>query len=257
MAQDVIVCGAGIVGVSVALHLRRRGLDVVLVDRQAPGEGTSFGNAGLIQREAVFPHGFPRAVKDIARIARNGSIDAVYHPSALPGLASPLLQYWWHSHPDRYIAAIKGHSQLIATCLDEHRALAEEADAMALLRPIGYFSLYGTAAGLESGLAEAEHAWRDHGVNYTVLDPAALAEAEPHLLAEKAGAIHWTDPYSVSDPHGLTMAYANLFTALGGRRMTGDATTLQRQGAGWTVQTNEGPVQASRAIVALAPHPRT
>ena len=53
---DVIVLGAGIVGVSVALHLQKRDRDVVLIDRQEAGEETSYGNAGLIQREAVIPY---------------------------------------------------------------------------------------------------------------------------------------------------------------------------------------------------------
>jgi len=54
VARTALVLGAGIVRVSVAVHLRRRGWDVVLVDRQGPGEGASFGNGGLIQREAVY-----------------------------------------------------------------------------------------------------------------------------------------------------------------------------------------------------------
>ena len=97
MPQSVIVLGAGMVGVSVALHLRRRGHDVLLVDQQQPGEGASFGNGGLIQREAVHPHPFPRDASEILRIARNKSIDAYYHWGALPGLATPLLRYWWNS----------------------------------------------------------------------------------------------------------------------------------------------------------------
>ena len=49
MAQtDALVIGAGIVGTSVALHLRQRGLSVVLVDRGSPGEGTSYGNSGVM-----------------------------------------------------------------------------------------------------------------------------------------------------------------------------------------------------------------
>ena len=55
---DVIVLGAGMVGVSVALHLRQRGRDVVLVDRRGAGEETSYGNSGLIQREGVIPTRF-------------------------------------------------------------------------------------------------------------------------------------------------------------------------------------------------------
>ena len=43
---DVAVVGAGIVGVSCALFLQADGHRVTLIDRAAPGEGTSFGNAG-------------------------------------------------------------------------------------------------------------------------------------------------------------------------------------------------------------------
>ena len=251
MPQDVIVCGAGIVGVSVAVQLARHGRSVLLLDRQAPGEGTSFGNAGLIQREAVFPHPFPRALADLRRIARNRSIDAVYQLPALPRLVAPLLRYWRHSHPERYTRAVEGHAQLIATSIDEHQALADEADATALLRPIGYMSMFGSAAKLEAALAKAEEAKQRFGVNYAALDSRALAAAEPHLLAEKAGAIHWTDPFSVSDPHGLTVAYARLFTRLGGAMATGDAGSLARVGTGWRMQTADGPIEAASCVVAL------
>ena len=55
MKTDVVVLGAGIVGLSTAIHLARRGKSVVLLDRRGAGEETSYGNAGLIQREGVFP----------------------------------------------------------------------------------------------------------------------------------------------------------------------------------------------------------
>ena len=253
MQQSVMVLGAGMVGVSVAVHLRRRGLDVVLLDRQGPGEGTSFGNAGLIQREAVFPHPFPRGMAELLRIAGNRSIDAAYHRLALPGLASPLLRYWWHSEPGRYAQAVQGHAALIKTCLDEHMALARDAGATALLRPIGYLRMFGKAAAMEAALVEADQAHQAHGVNYTVLDAAALAAAEPALQVQKLGAIHWTDPYSVSDPHGLTSAYAKLFAAEGGVMAISDASTLTQVAGGWRVQTDDGPVEAARIVVALGP----
>src|SRR5271169_2066195 len=73
---DVIVLGAGIVGVSVALHLQKRGRDVVLIDRRDPGEETSYGNAGLIQREAVIPYTFPREFGVVLSYAMNNRRDA-------------------------------------------------------------------------------------------------------------------------------------------------------------------------------------
>ncbi len=251
MARTALVLGAGIVGVSVALHLRRRDWEVVMVDRQGPGEGTSFGNSGLIQREAVYPQPFPRALAELQRIARNHSVDVSYHPLALPRVAAPLLRYWWHSAPERYVRAVLGHSRLIATCLDEHMVLAREAGATDLLRPIGWLQLYGTAVGLERALSKAETARHEFGVNYTALDGPALAQTEPHLLAERLGAIHWTDPYSVSDPHALTLAYARLFTTLGGVIATGDARRLQQTASGWRFETTDGPIEAEQAVVAL------
>lgn len=254
MARSVIVLGAGMVGVSVALHLRRRGFEVVLLDRQGPGEGASFGNGGLIQREAVLPHPFPRGFGELRRIAANRSIDVSFHPLALPGFASPLLQYWWHSEPTRYRHAVEAHAALIGTCLDEHLALARGTPAMALLRPIGWMRLYSSQALLDSALALAEAARREHDVNFVALDGPGLAAAEPHLLVARAGAIHWTDPLSVSDPHALTLAYAGMFTAEGGRFVLGDATTLARAGAGWRVQSEAGPVEAEQVVVALGAH---
>ena len=251
MPRSAIVLGAGMVGVSVALHLRRRGYDVALVDRREPGEGASFGNGGLIQREAVFPHPFPREAREIGRVAWNRSIDVRYHPLAMPGFMAPLLRYWWHSEPARYAAAVEGHAALIRTCLDEHLALARGTPAMALLRPIGWMRLYSSAPMLEAALAQAEQARREHDVNFVALDGAALAEAEPHLLAARAGAIHWTDPLSVSDPHALTLAYAGFFQAEGGAFRIGDAATLRRAGAGWAVRTADGEVEAAEVVIAL------
>jgi D-amino-acid dehydrogenase len=54
-----MVLGAGIVGTSVALHLVKRGMSVALVDRAGVGGQTSYGNAGVIEGNTVFPPAFP------------------------------------------------------------------------------------------------------------------------------------------------------------------------------------------------------
>lgn len=251
MPGSVIVLGAGMVGVSVALHLRRRGYDVTVVDRSAPGEGASFGNGGLIQREAVFPHPFPRSFSEVLRVARNRSIDVSYHWADLPRFAGPLLRYWWNSEPSRYAQVVQAYAALIRTCLDEHLAFARGTPAADLLRPVGYMRLYGNPRKLDADLAEVEKAHREHGVNYAQLDADALAAAEPALLVRRIGAIHWTDPLSCTDPHGLVMAYAAMLEAEGGRILRGEAMTLERAGAGWRVQTAEGPVDAGEVVIAL------
>jgi D-lysine oxidase len=233
------------------LHLQKRGKHVVLVDRRRPGEETSYGNGGLVQREAVFPHPFPRSFAELRRIARNRSVDAYYHLSALPGLVRPLFAYWRHSEPRRYAEITSQWITLIATCAAEHETLAEEAGSTELLRPVGFIRAYNDPAMLDADLAKAERA-REFGVNSVVLTPGELAEMEPHLSNGFIGALHWTDPYAVNDPHALTLSYAALFERLGGQFAIGDAATLRRNGAGWRVTAADGSVvDAEEAVVAL------
>ena len=120
---DVIVLGAGIVGVSVALHLAARERAVTLVDRRGPGEETSYGNAGLIERASVIPYAFPRDLRSLLRYALNNRPDVRYHPRFLPRVAPWLARYWWHSAPSRLARAARAMLPLIERSVAEHDAL--------------------------------------------------------------------------------------------------------------------------------------
>jgi D-amino-acid dehydrogenase len=253
MKVDTIVLGAGVVGVSIAAHLQARGRATVLVDRRGAGEETSYGNAGLIQREGVYPYGFPHDFGALLRYATNRTIDAHYHVSALPGLAPFLFRYWMNSRASQHRAIAKQYATLIEHCVTEHRALAAAAGVAHLLRPIGWMKIFRTASAQDKALAEAAEWKRDFGINSTPLDQTALRAAEPHLDSTLIGALHFTDPDSVSDPGALCVGYRAHFERLGGRFMIGDATTLEADGAGWRVTTAEGVISASHAVVALGP----
>jgi D-amino-acid dehydrogenase len=251
MRADAVVLGAGIVGVSIAVQLRKRGRSVVLLDRRAPGEGTSFGNTGLIQREGVVPYPFPQRLGELLGYALNRSADAHYHLRALPRLAPFLARYWCHSRPERHRAIARLYRPLIERSLTEHAELAAEAGATALIRQTGWIRLFRTERVLDASLTEAEAMRRAYGVSFRPLDRKALAEAEPHLDGGLVGGVHWTDAASVSDPHALTMAYVGLFQRLGGRVAVGDAGTLAATPTGWRVVADGGSVEAEAAVVAL------
>ncbi|WP_201319440.1 FAD-binding oxidoreductase, partial [Burkholderia sp. E168m30] len=155
MDFDVIVLGAGIVGVSAALHLQDRGRKVALVDRGAPGEGTSFGNAGLIERSSVEPYPFPRSPFTLMRYALNRSTDLYWHSASLPAFAPWLARFWWESAPPRHAAASRDMLPLIERCIVEHDALIARAGAGELVRASGWLEAFRTPAAFERGVAEA------------------------------------------------------------------------------------------------------
>ncbi|HXJ08737.1 MAG TPA: FAD-dependent oxidoreductase [Burkholderiales bacterium] len=250
---DALVLGAGIVGLSTALHLQKRGQATVLVDRRGPAEETSFGNAGLIQREGVYPYGFPHDFGALFRYGLNRTIDAHYHPSAIPRLAPFLWRYWQHSRPARHQAIARVYSKLIEHCITEHEALANEAGAQALLRRSGWMKVFRTERERDVRFAEAERWRQEFGIRSSFLDELALQKAEPHLAPVLAGALHFTDPVAVIDPHGLALAYLALFERLGGRFVQANAMALGEDGTAWSLPTGEGRIVADRAVVALGP----
>lgn len=253
MQTDVLVLGAGMVGVGAALQLARRGHQVCLVDRREPGLETSYGNAGIIQCEAMVPYAFPRDLATLLPAALRRSIAIHYHASALPALARPLARYWQASAPARHAEVSLAYSALIRHCLSEHEHLIEEAGAQALVAREGYHWAYRTPAALAAGVADAERLAERFGVRHRVLDAAAIARAEPGLHGPLAGALHWPDPRPCSDPGALVAAYARRLSALGGTLAQGDARSLTREGGGWRVSTSAGPVHARHAVVALGP----
>lgn len=249
---DVVVLGAGIVGVSVALHLAKRNLAVTLVDRQGPGEGTSYGNAGIIESATIFPPPFPRDIPTLARVATWQAPEANYHLAFLPRIAPWLLAYRSWSTPERMMKTAKMMRPLFSRAVAEHEALIVEAGAERLLRRTGWLKLYRLEETFTATMFERRAA-EDFGVTFRLLDVDGARALEPALAPIFRRAIFWDQVASVSDPLALTRAYVERFVALGGRVLKGDALTLRRGPQTCRVETAEGRVEAGHAVAALGP----
>src|SRR4051794_24115518 len=249
---DAIVLGAGIVGVSAALHLAKRGLAVTLVDRRAPGEETSYGNTGIIEGNTLFAHAFPKGLAALLRIALKRAPEANYHLSALPQLATWLLAYRANTRGRRAVEFAEAMRPLYAQAVAEHEALMAESGATRYLRKDGWLKLYRSDESFAATARERDYA-AELGLTSRPLDSGAARLLEPSLAPVFRHAVHWPEAASVSNPLAVTRAYADRFTKLGGVIVRGDAGTLHRSGQGWRVDTEEGPIDARDAVVALGP----
>lgn len=249
---DVLVLGAGIIGVSVALHLQKRGKSVVLVDRRAPGEETSYGNAGLIERASVIPYGFPRDIATLLKYATNRSADVRFHWTFLPKILPWLARFWLESSSRRLRRAASDMLPLIERSVIEHTALMAEAGVPHRARRTGWMEAYRS----EKAFAAAKQAARAldmFGIHYDLLGPQELSAREPHLTGLFAGAVHWLDPATVADPGGLVADYAALFMRQGGMIARGDAAGLEMQASRWSLVADGRRITAREVVVALGP----
>jgi D-amino-acid dehydrogenase len=249
---DAIVLGAGIVGASAALHLAKRGLAVALVDKHGPGEETSYGNTGIIEGNTLFPHAFPSGFGALLRIALKRAPEANYHLSALPQLVSWLLDYRANTRGKGSVDFAEAMRPLYANALAEHESLMNESGATRYLRKNGWLKLYRTDAAFQGTARERDYA-RELGLNFRLLDTDEARMLEPSLSPVFRRAAHWPEAASVSNPLAVTKAYSQFFTRLGGVVLKGDARSLHRAGDGWRVDTEEGPIDARDAVIALGP----
>lgn len=250
--QDIVVLGAGMVGVSVALEARRAGLHVVLVDRRDPGEETSYGNSGVIDGGNLFPVAMPRDLPTLLRHALNRETSSHYHVAALPKVARWMLDYWRWSAPDRLEETARAMRPFFAEAVASHRELMALAGAERFFRQTGWLELYRSPRSLaeqDRRLALAA----EYGIDSVKITRGELSELEPHLKGDFAGAIWCRDADTVSSPGGVTKAYAEAFARAGGRIARGDALTLEEVQGGYRVMTADGRVTARQAVVALGP----
>ena len=252
-AYDALVLGAGMVGVSTAIHLRKRGLKVALVDRRAPGEETSFGNAGIIQREGVHPYLFPRDLRAIVNVALKRRTDADYHASSLAAVAPFLWRYFRASSHDSGRRTFEANIPIFARCLEAHEALMDEAGAAELVAKGGWIRLFRSDAPMPEAEAEAREL-RDLGLDAGMVETAELRVLEPHLDVEKiSGAMHYRDPWTCSDPGALVKSYAAVFERLGGDILTAEIASIERRGESWRVVTDGPELAADQVAVTLGP----
>ena len=253
MTADVMVLGAGMVGVSAALHLQKRGRSVVLVDRRGVAEETSYGNTGLIQVEGVVPYPFPHDPVKLAKYTFNMLPEAHIHWSALPKLAPWLWRYFRASDEAGQARSALSAKPLVLASLVEHEALMREAGIDAMLRRTGYLKLYRNARAFDDAVAKDTLDRQRYGITFDTVTSEKIQELEPGLSEKFHGGVLMPDPVSVPDPGAVGRAYGEMFLKRGGKLERGEARTLAKSKDGWEVQGDHGVITARSVVVCLGP----
>jgi D-amino-acid dehydrogenase len=252
VTRTAIVLGAGMVGVSCALSLQKRGFAVTLIDRREPGRETSYGNAGVLARSSIVPLNNPGLFGKLTSYLGNR------HPALnlnwKRALSRPgwLLRFLWEARPSQAAARIAALESLTASTVERHRALMAEAGVSHRLRETGTLKVWRTEAGHAAAKAEQDFL-AAHGIVSQVLDRQGISGVEPALNPIFHAGLLCLENASVDSPGAVTAAYAELFANRGGRIVQGQVTALARNGSGWQARTDKGVFEAEIAVVALGP----
>jgi len=233
-SRRAIVIGAGIVGVCTGLELLKRGWQVTIIDRLEPGEGCSFGNAGILAAQAVVPVGMP----GIMRKAPKMLLDSL--PRTIPWLLHMRRAATMEQVP-KTADAMKA---LNGTTVELHEAIAREAGVPDLLKPSHYLYVQRDASQVDVDKALSWRLRRERGGQIEVLTGKALREAEPDLAGDYQIGVRLGPMAFTLNPFRLTQSYAKLFAQKGGEILKAEVRALRPNGGVVGVETSAGTRQA-------------
>ncbi|WP_462382760.1 NAD(P)/FAD-dependent oxidoreductase [Pseudomonas sp. Marseille-QA0892] len=141
-SPDIAVVGAGVVGVCCALALARRGLRVSVLDPKEPGRGASYGNAGHLAAEQVFPIADLSILRQLPAMLSDPTgplrLDWRYLPKALPWF----MRLLWNLRDAPYRQSIGGIRALNEQSVGAWQRLLTSIGQPHLMKPDGSLLVY-------------------------------------------------------------------------------------------------------------------
>ena len=254
---SVAIIGAGIIGVTTAIALRRAGFAVCLIEPDEPGgeQAASYGNAGWFSPASVVPMSMPGLWRKVPAMLSDPLGPLTIRWSALPRLLPWLLRFLYAGAT---VERVEATARALRPLLEPGPALQTELAATAgvpeLVRRDGALYAYPSRADFE---AEAL-AWRlrrDNGVAWAELEGEALRQAVPALSPRYAFGVMVGVTGHCRDPGAYVRALGDYAARLGATRMRTRANGFNlQQGRLTAVLTDAGDVLTDRAVICAGIH---
>jgi glycine/D-amino acid oxidase-like deaminating enzyme len=250
MTGQVIVIGAGIIGMCAATYLQRSGLKVTVLDTVAPGKSCSFGNAGALSSGSCVPLAMPGVLRQLPKWLTDDMGPLVvgwrYLPRALPWL----WRFVEASRPDAVERSADALIALTRPLFENLLPLVAEARAERFIQRVGQLHVYSTEAAFQ-GDRLAIDLRRRRGVTFEVLAPQEIRQLEPALAPIFKRAVWFPDHGHCANPFALVEALAGAFLRNAGQILARRVLDLEFNADGaHSVVTDSGPMPVETLLVA-------
>ena len=250
---DIAVVGAGIIGVACALQLARQGLRVVVIDQQEPGQGASFGNAGHLATEQVFPIADVSILKRLPAMLMDPMgplrLDWKYMPRALPWFTRLLLNL----RPEPYQRTVAGIRALNESSLAAWYRLLEGMDCPGLMKEDGSLLVYERPESRQA-LEALQTRMRQQQVPVDFWQAGAVRETAPQLSEQIQGGLFFPATGHFIDPYRVVCELVKAAKTCGVQFLKRQVMGGQLNDAGVALVTDQGRVTARRVLIACGAH---
>ncbi len=248
--SHVTIIGAGIIGINCAVSLRKAGYDVTVIDRLPPGEGCSFGNAGVLATSAFEPLAGPDTLLKVPGWLLNPDSPLFIQWRHLPRLIPWLAQYARAGMFGDFNAACEALFPLMAPSLELYSQLTAEAGVPELVSRCGGLYVYKNKQQFELAGAGFQRR-RERGFDFMALDHTDIRDQEPALSSDYKWAYLVRDYAHIVNPKRLVDALATYAGSLGAEIDVDDVLDVEMGSEGpKTLVTGKGNRPLDKLVIA-------
>ena len=248
--RDIIIIGAGIIGLCSAIELLQKGFQVTIVDKAEPGQGASYGNAGVISPWSIVPQSLPGMWRKVP----SWLMDPLGPVTVSPGY-SVRMAYWG----TRFLlqgrrTQVEKNSQamasLISDCIPLYQQLLADTGSQDLLRDSYYVHAYRNEK--EANLNSLDYQIRiKNGADIQRYNRQQLRQLEPALSTDFAAAIVIKGQARLTNPGRLGQVLANKVQLLGGKLIQSQVSSFRPNvSGGWDCFYDEKSHPSSQLLLA-------
>ena len=224
---ELVVVGAGIIGVSVARALRQQGREVLLLDRSGVAAEASQGNAGGFAFHEIEPLASPGIIWRAPRWLLDPLGPLALRPSYTMALLPWLLRFARNSSTQRYRAALRAQSELMHFASSARARQVEQVQGQSFMGTLGQLRLYGSERAFQRDKPNLDERNRLGWEQHELTSADAIAEIQPGINTCFRYASYAPNWRTVSDPEAWTHHLAEHFQQAGGKFHRADVQSLE------------------------------
>ena len=250
--KNILIIGAGIVGICTSIELIKKGYSVTLMDPNEPGSQTSYGNAGVITDSSLMIINNPLLLKSLFQLIFKNNTSFRYSKSFVFSRLIWVLHFLTFSHKNHMKFAAKALRELQVLSLNTHKKLIKKTNSNNIISKPGWLKLFKTSESYKKYSLELE-VLNKHKAKYTTLNTTQIEKQFPDLEVKFFKGILFKNSIRVKSPLKLSKKYFNYFIESGGKFVQESCKDLQYIEDKWVIFSNKNKSYFDQVVVSTGP----
>ena len=250
--KNILIIGAGIVGICTSIELIKKGYSVTLMDPNQPGSQTSYGNAGVITDSSLMIINNPQLLKSLFQLIFKNQTSFRYSKYFIFSRLIWVLRFLMFSHKNHMKFAAKALRELQVLSLNTHKKLIKKTNSNNIISKPGWLKLFKTSDSYKKYSIELE-VLNKHKAIYTTLNTTQIEKQFPDLEVKFFKGILFKNSIRVKSPLKLSKKYFNYFIKSGGKFVQESCKDLQYIEDKWVIFSNKNKSYFDQVVVSTGP----